>query len=91
MALAVIVGLLLGNLASDSFNSVLNSELLEPIKTMYMNAIKMVVAPVVYDCWDYSIRHHKPIFKFRHDEAHFYGCTSRCCYRVTWRVFQDAN
>ena len=48
MALAVIVGLLLGNLASDSFNSVLNSELLEPIKTMYMNAIKMVVAPVVF-------------------------------------------
>ena len=45
---AVVVGLLLSVFAPDSFNQVLNGYILLPIKTIYMNALKMIVAPVVF-------------------------------------------
>lgn len=48
MVLAILVGLLLSAIQSTSFNSFLNTYALVPLKTMYMNALKMVVAPVVF-------------------------------------------
>ena len=48
LAAAVITGMILSGIGADSFNSVFDSYLLNPIKTMYMNALKMVVAPVVF-------------------------------------------
>ena len=48
MLLAILVGLILSSTAPASFNSLLNINLLSPIKTMYLNALKMVAAPVVF-------------------------------------------
>lgn len=48
MLAAVIVGLILPVVAPASFNAALSANLLSPIKTMYLNALKMVVAPVVF-------------------------------------------
>ncbi|MCR4746014.1 MAG: dicarboxylate/amino acid:cation symporter [Lachnospiraceae bacterium] len=48
MALAIIVGLLISNLMPGEIGEGLNKFVLVPIKTMYMNALKMVVAPVVF-------------------------------------------
>lgn len=48
MLAAVAVGLILSAVAPAAFNSVLNANLLTPIKMMYMNALKMIVAPVVF-------------------------------------------
>ncbi|MCR5590371.1 MAG: dicarboxylate/amino acid:cation symporter [Lachnospiraceae bacterium] len=48
MALAVIAGLILSSIGSDGFNKMLDSYVLVPARTMYMNALKMVVAPVVF-------------------------------------------
>ncbi len=48
MLLAILVGLILSSAAPASFNSLLNINLLSPIKTMYLNALKMVAAPVVF-------------------------------------------
>ena len=45
---AVITGLILSFLAPESFNSGLDTYLLTPVKTMYLNALKTVVAPVVF-------------------------------------------
>lgn len=48
MLAAIVVGLILATEAPDSFNAALSANLLSPIKTMYMNALKMVAAPVVF-------------------------------------------
>ena len=48
MLAAIVVGLILAAEAPDSFNAALSANLLSPIKTMYMNALKMVAAPVVF-------------------------------------------
>lgn len=48
MALAVIVGGILVHLPCKDFNAGLDHFALTPIKTMYMNALKMCVAPVVF-------------------------------------------
>lgn len=48
MLLAIVVGFILSAIAPASFNSSLNINLLSPIKTMYLNALKMVAAPVVF-------------------------------------------
>ena len=48
MALAVITGLILSSACPDAFNKLLDSYVLVPARTMYMNALKMVVAPVVF-------------------------------------------
>lgn len=48
MTLAVIVGLILTEVGAADFNKILDTDLLVPIKTMYVNALKMVVAPVVF-------------------------------------------
>ena len=48
MLAAIVVGLILAAEAPDSFNVALSANLLSPIKTMYMNALKMVAAPVVF-------------------------------------------
>ncbi len=48
MLLAVIAGLLLSQIGSAQFNQGLDSNFLTPVKTMYMNALKMIVAPVVF-------------------------------------------
>ncbi len=48
LALGVIVGLLLTASPAQGFADLLNTYLLIPVKTMYMNALKMVVAPVVF-------------------------------------------
>ncbi len=48
MVLAILIGLLLSSLGFKEFNSVLDTYVLVPAKTMYMSALKMVVAPVVF-------------------------------------------
>ena len=48
MALAIITGLILSMLGYKEFDSGLDTYVLVPVKTMYMNALKMVVAPVVF-------------------------------------------
>lgn len=48
MIAAILVGLILSAAAPASFNVALSSNLLSPIKTMYLNSLKMVVAPVVF-------------------------------------------
>jgi Na+/H+-dicarboxylate symporter len=48
MLLGIMVGLLLSSFAPGELNSLLDENLLVPIKTMYMNALKTVVAPVVF-------------------------------------------
>lgn len=48
MLLAIIVGLLLKAVAPEAFMNLLNNNLLVPVKTMFMNGLKMVVAPVVF-------------------------------------------
>lgn len=45
---AVVVGLLLSAYAPEQFNAGLNQYILTPVKTMYLNALKMIVAPVVF-------------------------------------------
>lgn len=48
MLAAIMIGLILAAAAPGAFNDALNDNLLSPIKTMYLNALKMVVAPVVF-------------------------------------------
>ncbi len=48
MALAIVTGLLLASFAPSAFNTGLDTYVLVPVKTVYMNALKMVVAPVVF-------------------------------------------
>lgn len=48
MLLAIIIGLLMKGLVPESFAGLLNDNLLVPVKTMFMNGLKMVVAPVVF-------------------------------------------
>ena len=48
MLAAIVVGLILTAAAPATFNNALNVNLLTPVKTMYMNALKMIVAPVVF-------------------------------------------
>lgn len=48
MFLAVIVGVIFKNFAPESLYLHMNDNILAPIKTMFMNALKMVVAPVVF-------------------------------------------
>ena len=48
MALAVLVGIILNAVASESVINILNNSVLSPAKTMFLNALKMVVAPVVF-------------------------------------------
>ncbi len=48
MALAVLVGCILSMIGNTPVNNILDSYILVPIKTMYMNALKMIVAPVVF-------------------------------------------
>ncbi len=48
MIIAMIVGYLLSELGFSEFNDILTDYILEPVKTMYMNGLKMVVAPVVF-------------------------------------------
>ncbi len=46
--LAIVLGIILTSLPFDGFNSGLNTYLLDPAKTMYLRAIKLIVAPVVF-------------------------------------------
>ena len=48
MFIAIVVGYILSKTCPASFNGNLVDYLLEPVKTMYMNGLKMVVAPVVF-------------------------------------------
>ncbi len=48
MFIAIVVGYILSKTCPDSFNTILEDYLLAPVKTMYMNGLKMVVAPVVF-------------------------------------------
>ncbi len=48
MVLAIVFGILFSSFVPDELNKTLNSMLLIPIKTMYMNSLKMIVAPVVF-------------------------------------------
>ncbi|MBR6452395.1 MAG: dicarboxylate/amino acid:cation symporter [Lachnospiraceae bacterium] len=48
MALAIVTGLILASAAPAAFNTGLDTYVLVPVKTVYMNALKMVVAPVVF-------------------------------------------
>lgn len=45
---AVLIGILLTATASAEFIKALDGNVLTPIKTMYMNALKMIAAPVVF-------------------------------------------
>lgn len=48
MALAILIGILLRLAAPETIHTALNDYLLIPIKTMFMNALKMIVTPVVF-------------------------------------------
>ncbi|MCR5774966.1 MAG: cation:dicarboxylase symporter family transporter [Lachnospiraceae bacterium] len=48
MILAIICGLIFAAVLSDESITFLNSTILVPVKTMYMNALKMIVCPVVF-------------------------------------------
>ena len=48
MAAAVVVGFILSSLGLTELNDTLDSYILTPIYTIYLNALKMVVAPVVF-------------------------------------------
>ncbi len=48
LILAVVLGVLLGRFAPQAFNAGLSSALLDPIKTMFLNALKIIIAPVVF-------------------------------------------
>lgn len=48
MFLAIVIGLILSLLGYSSFNTTLDNYVLIPVRTMYLNALKMVVAPVVF-------------------------------------------
>ena len=45
---AVFLGAMLSMFAPDSFNNVLDDYILSPIKTVYINILRMVVAPLVF-------------------------------------------
>lgn len=45
---AIIAGIVLAAFAPADWNTVLDSSILTPIKNMYMNALKMIAAPVVF-------------------------------------------
>lgn len=48
MIAAIVCGLLLSSFAPEGVNNLLNKEIFVPVKTMYMNSLKMIVAPVVF-------------------------------------------
>ena len=48
MVLAILIGILLKSFVPESFYMPLNDHVLVLVKTMYMNALKMIVAPVVF-------------------------------------------
>ncbi len=48
MLLAIILGILFASVLPEDTIDFLNTDLLVPIKTMYMNALKMIVCPVVF-------------------------------------------
>ncbi len=48
MILAIIMGLVFSAILPAEINKSLNSMILVPFKTMYMNALKMIVCPVVF-------------------------------------------
>lgn len=48
LILGVVVGLLLSLLAPASVNNALDVYLLTPVKTVFMNALKIIIAPVVF-------------------------------------------
>ena len=48
MVLGIVAGMILAAVSPDEVNALLNDNALVPIKTMYMNALKMIVAPVVF-------------------------------------------
>lgn len=48
LAAAIVLGVLLSMTAPAAVTSALDSNLLTPIKTMYMNGLKMLAAPVVF-------------------------------------------
>lgn len=48
MALAVCLGILFSSFMPATLNDFLNDTVFVPVKTMYMNALKMIVAPVVF-------------------------------------------
>lgn len=48
MILAIIIGFIFSSALSADVCNMLNSSIFEPVKTLYMDALKMVVAPVVF-------------------------------------------
>ena len=48
LILGIAFGLLMGHVFPETFTDVLSSYLLEPISTMFMSALKIVIAPVIF-------------------------------------------
>ena len=48
MALAIILGIIFSTVFPKEVTSAMNSMIFQPVKTMYMNSLKMIVAPVVF-------------------------------------------
>nr|MCR4689568.1 dicarboxylate/amino acid:cation symporter [Saccharofermentans sp.] len=48
MVLAVLLGLLFSAVLPEGANNFLNDNFLDPVSTMFMNALKMIVGPVVF-------------------------------------------
>lgn len=48
LTLGAVLGLLCTSFVPETVNTALNTYFLVPVKTMYMNALKMIVAPVVF-------------------------------------------
>ncbi|MBO7348541.1 MAG: dicarboxylate/amino acid:cation symporter [Spirochaetales bacterium] len=45
---AILIGVLLSIFAPQSFNDILDDYILSPVKTVYINILKMIVAPLVF-------------------------------------------
>ena len=48
LLLGAVLGVLCTSFVPETVNAALNANLLVPVKTMYMNALKLIVAPVVF-------------------------------------------
>ena len=48
LAAAIVVGMLMKTFVPDTVNTVLNDNIFSSISTMFLNALKMIVGPVVF-------------------------------------------
>ncbi len=89
--LAIAVGLLLRFLGAEGLNQMLSTYLLTPLRTMFLNALKMLVVPVVFLSIAASISGVSDIREYGKIGAKvfgFYTCTSFLAILVGYGVYQ---